>query len=408
MDIREPDNRRPPSSSHTQSNILVIIGFLLVGGWVFAGTMHYLKDDRNTDTEEVRIAEGSEIEEYKIYNSKKEIEEFIYSEIERRPEGGIYFKCSKEFSEENIQEIARNIDPFYGRAEKYVFSETSTKYGDGPAIEENHYDVNVDFKISDEKYVYDSIVNSVPIPEDKTEAIELEAVCKSFLSEYIKDGMSDYEKEITIHDYIINNCQYTKGDTEEKSLHSAYGALVKHDAVCEGYARATALLLRLSGIDAKLVIGTAQREDNTVIEDDPNHMWVQAYIIGKWYNIDTTWDDPVGDEETITHYYCNISDNLISRTHKWDKAKAEECASMDMNYYKKTGIYFETQEEFQAYIDEQIDAGNEVIECVVDNPDLSEEAMSFIFEHEGVNEYALGYDETGVYSVVTVYVGTSE
>lgn len=79
-----------------------------------------------------------------------------------------------------------------------------------------------------------------------------------------------------------------------------------------------------------------------------------------------------------------------------------------MNYYKKNGVYFETQEAFQAYVDEQIDAGNEVIECVVDNPDLSEEAMSFIFEHEGVNEYALGYGETGEYSDVTVYVTTSE
>lgn len=408
MDIREPEDRRPPSSSSSKASFTVILGFLIVGGWMFAGTMHYLKEGKSTDTEEVRIAEGSEVEEDVVYNSKKEIEEFIYSEIERRPEDGIHFKYSKEFSEENIQEIARNIDPFYGRTEQFIFSKSSTKYGDGPAVEADYYGVNIDFKISNEKYVYDSIVNSVPIPEDNTEAIELEAACKSFLNEYIKDGMSDYEKEIAIHDYIINNCQYNISDPEEKSMHSAYGVLIKHEAVCEGYARATALLLRLSGIDAKLVVGNAQRDDNRITEDDPNHMWVQAYIIGKWYNVDTTWDDPVGDEEIITHYYCNIPDDLLSRTHKWDKDKAEECSSMDMNYYKKTGTYFETQEEFQAYIDEQIDAGNEVIECVVDNPDLSEEAMSFIFEHEGVSSYALGYSETGVYSVVTVYVSTSE
>ena len=127
MDIREPEDRRPPSSSSSKASFTVIIGFLLVGGWMFAGTMHYLKDGKSTDTEEVRIAEGSEVEEDVVYNSKKEIEEFIYSEIERRPEDGIHFKYSKEFSEENIQEIARNIDPFYGRTEQFIFSKSSTK-----------------------------------------------------------------------------------------------------------------------------------------------------------------------------------------------------------------------------------------------------------------------------------------
>ncbi len=409
MDIRGPENRRPSSK---KGSIGVTLGFLFIGGWMLAGTASYIKDQMAADTEEVRIVEGSDtvIEDYPIYSSKKEIEEFIYSEIERRPEEGIYFHYSKEFNQDDIQEIAGNIDPFYGRTEQYIFSTSSTKYGDGPEVEDGYNSVSIDFTISNEKYVYDSIVNSVPIPEDKTEAIEMEAVCKSFLNECIKDGMSDYEKEIAIHDYIINNCQYTKGDRAERTLHSAYGVLVKHDAVCEGYARATALLLRLSGIDAKLVIGTATREDrnNSVTENDSKHMWVQAYIIGKWYNVDTTWDDPVGDEETITHHFCNVNDDILSMTHEWDKDKAEECSSMDMNYYKKNGVYFETQEAFQAYVDEQIDAGNEVIECVVDNPDLSEEAMSFIFEHEGVNEYALGYGETGVYSGVTVYVTTSE
>lgn len=104
-----------------------------------------------------------------------------------------------------------------------------------------------------------------------------------------------------VHNEIINNTSYrlesdcTPGN--EGFLGTPYGALVKKQAVCEGYARALKTILDKIGINCILVQGLHQSEDSAAIE----HMWnyveiekeTSARIVEKvWYAVDCTLDDP--------------------------------------------------------------------------------------------------------------------
>ncbi len=123
----------------------------------------------------------------------------------------------------------------------------------------------------------------------------------------VKSGMSDVEKLLALHDYLVFNCTYDYGNyingTIPYSSYSAYGALVNKTAVCNGYALAMADLIKHIGLNGYVVASQ-------------NHAWNLVYVDGNWYHIDTTWDDPVSNtvdgnwnrEGTVMHDYFMVSD----------------------------------------------------------------------------------------------------
>lgn len=122
---------------------------------------------------------------------------------------------------------------------------------------------------------------------------------------------SDFDKELLIHDAIIDSCRYT--DSDKLIASSAYGVLVNGSASCEGYAKAAKLLLDKAGIENYVITGTAKREDGA----SEGHMWNVVFIDGKPYNLDLTWDDPIGEGVTQNkrYAYFNITDEEILKTH---------------------------------------------------------------------------------------------
>ena len=105
------------------------------------------------------------------------------------------------------------------------------------------------------------------------------------------DGMSDHEKLRAIYDWLCKNVKYdnsTPGSETEMLLqHSAYAALVKHTAVCQGYATAFYRLALMAGLNARVVTGTGAGEP---------HGWNIVQLDGKWYYVDATWDAGVAEE----------------------------------------------------------------------------------------------------------------
>ncbi|WP_270474846.1 transglutaminase domain-containing protein [Clostridium cochlearium] len=132
---------------------------------------------------------------------------------------------------------------------------------------------------------------------------------ESILSEIITDDMNDYAKEKAIHDYIVRNVQY---DTSLQE-HSAYSALAKGKAVCQGYSLLMLKMLQKVGIKS------------IIVESIPmNHAWNMVYIDNKWYHVDVTWDEQVSDlPNRIAYDYYNLTDDEISKNikgnrHIWD------------------------------------------------------------------------------------------
>ncbi len=141
--------------------------------------------------------------------------------------------------------------------------------------------------------------------------------------------MPDWEKELLIHDYLVNNCTYDQ-EAEEAgdftSANTAYGCLIEGSAVCEGYAEAANLLFRAAGLTSYYVEGAGESAD---------HAWNCVEIDGEYYWVDVTWDDPVptdGGEEGLYHTYFNLTDSELNTDHSWQTSKYPSCTSTVWSY----------------------------------------------------------------------------
>lgn len=141
---------------------------------------------------------------------------------------------------------------------------------------------------------------------------------KKIIKDIIKPGMSEFEKERAIHDYIVLNSKYdydNKYPAEDDG--DAYGILMNGTAVCQGYSYATELLLNMVGIRANIVVGDAK--------GGGWHAWNIVKINGKYYHLDTTWEKWDKENNISNYNYFNLSDKEMSKDHDWDTEKYPKC-----------------------------------------------------------------------------------
>ena len=125
----------------------------------------------------------------------------------------------------------------------------------------------------------------------------------------------DYNKIMHAHDWIINNLQYEQNITNN-NVYNLYGALIEKSAVCEGYAEALKYILDEVDIPCVLVSGTATNSEGKT----ERHEWNYVQLYGKWYAIDSTWDDPVVKgtgyvSDSIKHRYFLVGSNEMNKNH---------------------------------------------------------------------------------------------
>lgn len=119
----------------------------------------------------------------------------------------------------------------------------------------------------------------------------------------ITENMSDLEKAMKLHDYIVLNSSYDLTGTAENlnGGSSAYDILINGVGICQGYAQAYKYLLNKVGINCEIVT-SAQLV----------HAWNLVEIDNQWYHVDVTWDDPVPDSAgKVGHAYFMLSDEAI-------------------------------------------------------------------------------------------------
>lgn len=102
----------------------------------------------------------------------------------------------------------------------------------------------------------------------------------------IRKATSDERKMVEMaNQYLIDNVSYPRViDNSKEYLWTAYGALVKREAVCQGYAAAFHLILTHLDIPVVNDFGTA---------DGQKHAWNQVLIDGQWLYVDVTFNDPI-------------------------------------------------------------------------------------------------------------------
>ena len=133
---------------------------------------------------------------------------------------------------------------------------------------------------------------------------QLNSVVNSVLKGLVPD-MTELERELYIHDYIVKNCVYEESD-KDFNLYTAYGALINQKAVCEGYTKAFQLLLSYAGVSSFNVNGSVDNSDNI------DHIWSAVKLGGRYYYTDVTWDDT---DDIDMYDYFNLTTKQLLHSH---------------------------------------------------------------------------------------------
>ena len=106
---------------------------------------------------------------------------------------------------------------------------------------------------------------------------------KSRYLSLIDDDMDDFTKAVILHDALVLNTYYPKDYRTNSGSNFTY--MLEGYGVCQYYSECYAYLLAQVGIKSEIVSSS-----------DMGHAWLKIKLDGEWYNVDSTWDDPMNDK----------------------------------------------------------------------------------------------------------------
>ncbi|WP_026528772.1 InlB B-repeat-containing protein [Butyrivibrio sp. VCD2006] len=174
---------------------------------------------------------------------------------------------------------------------------------------------------------------------------ELINACNSFYNGLDLSG-DDFSKELAIHDAIIEAMDYNYCVLSNNLIydlaHTAYGAFVSKNPVCDGYSKAFKMLLDKAGIESHIVAG---------LGNGGGHAWNIVKIGNAFYEVDVTWDD----QKDVSGYPYNylLKHDYFNRTTEDFKNHSSEIPG----YSGKSS--HERDEKFLGYLEPDIAYGTE-------------------------------------------------
>lgn len=216
----------------------------------------------------------------------------------------------------------------YGYSPRYRYLNTDPNFPDRCAFTQPN---------KDDMSLYDTAAIRAAWEQDDPSGLSKEDrriydAAQKVLNKVLKDGMSDYEKEFAIYNWVVNNVDYDwthqdhRRETPRESF-TPYGGLVNRTAVCLGYATTFQLLCDLAGVECITVPGAA-------FESREDHGWNMVRLNGEWYCVDVTWDanqrEQAGSGRPEDWNYFNVtSQDMVDSDHQWDYANIPEATAED-------------------------------------------------------------------------------
>lgn len=168
-------------------------------------------------------------------------------------------------------------------------------------------------------------------------------VCRTAFGELLNPEMTDFEKELVLHDWLLAQGEYdqesydTPDHVGRPDNRNPYGMLVKGYGICLGFAQTFELLMRLADVECVTVVGASA--DST-----GDHAWNMVRLDGEWYCVDPTWNDTdpgalSGQQaQKLAHRYFNITSQMMRESnHQWDYANIPESTA---TAYRWNGVDF--------------------------------------------------------------------
>lgn len=194
--------------------------------------------------------------------------------------------------------------------------------------------------------------------EARTEAYN---TIKSKIAEYQLLWTADMKPaEIvdSIHTKLCDETVYSQ-NTEPDRTHTLVGALADGDCVCEGYAKAFSLLCNLAGVPCFIATGTA---------NGGAHAWNLVQLGDKWYYMDATWDDSLGNKSFYLcgsdsfddHTFENTNSLLVMPENISAENYSESAVTPSTTVISGKEYYLITNAEELIWFAEQVNSGNEI------------------------------------------------
>ena len=213
-------------------------------------------------------------------------------------------------------------------------------------------------------------------------------------------GKSDYEKVKGVYEYLIDNTIYDLNYTGT----SIYEMFRDGRAVCEGYARATQYLLTKLDVECLYVTGDSG-EFGEPRSSWETHAWNIVKIDGSYYQVDTTWGDPLNPTgvQTKRMSYLNLTDAEMSQRHEGDNWNYyPTCTDTYYNYYQYEGNYLEvfSRETITVWFQTAYSMGLP-LEFKCANRDVYQMTCAWLIDNDGFNELFRAVNNTNQYSYIT-------
>jgi len=276
----------------------------------------------------------------------------------------------KKYIEEQYEEKAKALE------------QTSTYIEDG-------YKIGDSYEIKSTKAISDAYIsgNTEGLSAEDKDTLDM---AKAVLDEVIKDGMTDYEKEKALFDWLCDNVGGDNSNTviampgtSAGDTFTPHGVLSSKQAVCVGYATTFRLLVNMLGMDCHIV-------------HNEFHSWDIVKIEDEWYQLDIySAHNQKGEGR---YAFFNLTDAEMMTLNQWSSdslpnAKGKKYSYACMNKVEANSIMDVPKivkdnlknKKYVSYIsfknqltEEDINIANEIISQITYAADMGAFAEDFV------------------------------
>ena len=140
-------------------------------------------------------------------------------------------------------------------------------------------------------------------------------------------GKTDAEKELAVHDFILQNVRYDK--LKKPYSHEILGPMTQGVGVCEGIAKTVKALCDALGLWCIVALCEANPEKGIRYR----HTWNVVRLNGQYYHVDATFDNSL-QRGAPRYDYLNLDDSHIFRDHEPLVLPIPSCTDAKGFYYR--------------------------------------------------------------------------
>ena len=208
---------------------------------------------------------------------------------------------------------------------------------------EDGFKVGGNYEIKSTTHISDAYKNGDPSAlsaEDK----ETYDLASEVIAKVIKEGMSDYEKEVAIYDWMFDNIGQGMSTTiqmpgQNTNAYTPHDVLTSKNAVCVGYATTFRLFMNMLDMDVHIVHNDYHSWDEVKLDD------------GEWYQVDIYTDV----SSRVRYRNFNMTDDIARTGHDWDGSGLPEAKGIKYSYAlqnaKKAKDLFEIPAKIKDLVD---------------------------------------------------------